>query len=208
MAQKQIRNEKDGKVFYTYEDKEIDVTATAYSTIVTQYRPYYLGSKQPDIYGGFQNRFNYKNWDLFVNCSFAAGNEILGFNETYSAPNARSSDTKISRTNRLQQNENRWRSPGDITNIPQYYLTANAFNGVLTNYSLEDGSYFKCQGIALGYRLPKKMLDKMGFSNAKFGFAATNVFTLSSYSGVDPETQTAFGYPNSRMYTLSIEFGL
>jgi hypothetical protein len=51
-AQKQIRNEKDGKVFYTYEDKEIDVTATAYSTIVTQYRPYYLGSKQPDIYGG------------------------------------------------------------------------------------------------------------------------------------------------------------
>ncbi|MBO9573339.1 MAG: hypothetical protein J7497_14195, partial [Chitinophagaceae bacterium] len=65
-AQKQIRNEKDGKVFYTYEDEEIDVTATSYNDIVTQYRPYYLGSKQPDIYGGFQNRFVYKNFDLYV----------------------------------------------------------------------------------------------------------------------------------------------
>jgi hypothetical protein len=208
MARKQIRNEKDGQVFFTYEDKEIDVTATSYTDIVTQYRPYYLGSKQPDLYGGFQNRFVYKNWDLFMSFTFATGNQILGFNERWSAPDARSSDTKISRVNRLKENVNRWRSPGDITNIPQYYLTANAFNSVFTDYDLQSGSYLKCQSLGLSYRLPKTMMDKWRLSNAKIGMNVSNFFTLSNYIGTDPETQTAFGYPNTRMYTLSFEIGL
>ncbi|MBO9635990.1 MAG: SusC/RagA family TonB-linked outer membrane protein [Chitinophagaceae bacterium] len=207
-AQKQVRNEKDGQVFYTYEDKEIDVTATSYNDIITQYRPYYLGSRQPDCYGGFQSRFVYRNWDLFAGFSFASGNKIQGFNERWSTPDARSSDTKISRLNRLKENEYRWRSPGDITNIPQYYLYANAFNSVFTDYDLESGSYLKCQSISLGYRLPKHLMERFSLSNAKIGLSATNVFTLSSYSGTDPETQTAFGYPNTRMFSLSIELGL
>lgn len=207
-ARKQIRNEKDGQVFFTYEDQEIDVTATSRNDIITQYRPYYLGSRQPDIYGGFQSRFAYKNWDMFVGFSFATGNKIQGFNERWSAPNARSSDTKISRFNRLKENMYRWRSPGDITNIPQYYLYANAFNEVFTDYDLESGSYLKCQSLALSYRLPQKAMEKYGLSNAKIGLSATNIFTLSTYSGIDPETQTAFGYPNTRMYSVSLELGL
>jgi len=207
-ARKQIRNEKDGQVFYTYEDKEIDITSTSYTDIVTQYKPYYLGSKQPDVYGGFQNRFAYKSWDLFASFTFATGNRILGFNERWSAPDARSSDTKISRVNRLEENVNRWRSPGDNTNIPQYYLTANAFNSVFTDYDLQSGSYLKCQSLGLSYRIPKRMLDKWKLSNAKLGVSATNMFTLSNYIGTDPETQTAFGYPNTRMYTLALEIGL
>lgn len=207
-AQKQIMNQKDGNVFYTYEDKEIDVTATSYNDIVTQYRPYYLGSKQPDIYGGFQNRISYKNWEAFISFSYASGNKILGFNERYSTPNARSSDTKISRLNRLTENENRWRSPGDVTNIPAYYLYSNAFNSIFTNYDLESGSYLKCQSVSLSYRLPKILLGNLGLSNTRIGLAATNLFTLSSYSGIDPETQSAFGYPNTRMYSISLEIGL
>jgi len=207
-ARKQIRNENSGQVFYTYEDKEIDVTSTTYTDIVTQYRPYYLGSKQPDLYGGFQNRFVYKNWDLFMSFTFATGNKIQGFNERWSAPDARSSDSKISRVNRLKENVNRWRSPGDITNVPQYYLTANAFNSVFTDYDLQSGSYLKCQSLGLSYRLPKTMLDKWKLSNAKLGMNVSNFFTLSNYIGTDPETQTAFGYPNTRMYSLALEIGL
>jgi hypothetical protein len=207
-ARKQIRNENNGKVFFTYEDKEIDVTSTTYTDIITQYRPYYLGSKQPDVYGGFQNRFVYKSWDLFASFTFASGNKILGFNERWSAPDARSSDTKISRVNRLKENVNRWRSPGDITNVPQYYLTANAFNSVFTDYDLQSGSYLKCQSLGLNYRIPRLILDKWGISNAMIGLTVSNLFTLSNYIGTDPETQTAFGYPNTRMYTLNFQIGL
>jgi hypothetical protein len=207
-AQKQIRNEKEGKVFYTYEDEEIDVTATSYNDIVTQYRPYYLGSRQPDLYGGFQSRFVYGNWDLFASFTFASGNLIQGFNERWSTPDARSSDTRISRLNRLKENEYRWRSPGDVTNIPQYYLLSNAFNSVFTDYDLESGNYLKCQSISLSYRLPKPLMDQCNLSNGKIGLSVTNVFTLSNYSGTDPETQTAFGYPNTRMYSISLEVGL
>src|SRR5690606_3902428 len=105
-------------------------------------------------------------------------------------------------------NINRWRSPGDITNIPQYYLLTNAFKSVFTDYDLESGSYLKCQSVSLSYRLPREIMSRYNLSNAQIGVAATNLFTLSSYSGTDPETQTAFGYPNSRMYSLSLEIGL
>jgi outer membrane receptor protein involved in Fe transport len=208
MARKQTRNEKDGQVFFTYKDTTIDVTSTTYTDIVTNYRPYYLGSKQPDLYGGFQNRVVYKSWELFASFTFATGNTIQGFNERWSAPDARSSDSKISRVNRLKENVNRWRSPGDITNVPQYYLTANAFNSVFTDYDLQDGSYLKCQSIGLSYRVPRAMQERLGLSNAKIGVSVTNVFTVSKFIGTDPETQTAFGYPNTRMYTLNFEIGL
>lgn len=207
-AQKRIMNEKDGQIFYTYQDEEIDVTATTKTDIITQYRPYYLGSRQPNIYGGFQNRFVYKNWDLFVGFSFASGNKITGFNERWSTPDARDADAKISKLNRLKENVNRWRSPGDITNIPQYYLSTNSFNTIFTDYDLENGSYLKCQSLSLSYRLPQTVLDKYRMTNVKIGLAATNVFTVSTYSGTDPETQTAFGYPNTRMYSVSLELGL
>ncbi len=207
-ARKQIQNLKDGNVFYTYEDQKIDVTSTSYNEIVTNYRPYYLGSKQPDFYGGFQNRVTYNNWEAFVAFSFASGNKILGFNERYSTPDARNSDTKISRLNRLKENENRWRSPGDITDIPQYYLNTNAFNSVFTDYDLESGSYLKCQSISISYRLPRTLLGNFALTNARIGVAATNLFTVTYYSGIDPETQTAFGYPNTRMYSVSLEIGL
>jgi hypothetical protein len=45
-------------------------------------------------------------------------------------------------------------------------------------------------------------------SNTKIGMNVSNLFTLSNYIGTDPEAQTAFGYPNTRMYTLSLELGL
>lgn len=207
-ARKQLQNLKDGNIFYTYEDTKIDITTTSYSDIITNYRPYYLGSKQPDFYGGFQNRLTYKNWEAFIAFSFASGNKILGFNERYSTPDARSSDARISRLNRLKVNTNRWRSPGDITDIPVYFLYSNAFNSVFTDYDLESGSYLKCQSISLSYRLPKILIGNFGLNNTRIGLAATNLFTLSTYSGIDPETQTAFGYPNTKMYSVSLEIGL
>ncbi len=79
-------NEKDGQIFYTYQDEEIDVTATSRNDIITGYRPYYLGSRQPNVYGGFQNRFAYRNWDMYIGFSFASGNKIMGFNERWSTP--------------------------------------------------------------------------------------------------------------------------
>jgi hypothetical protein len=57
-------------------------------------------------------------------------------------------------------------------------------------------------------QVTKAMLDKWRLSNAKIGMNVSNFFTLSNYIGTDPETQTAFGYPNTRMYSLALEIGL
>lgn len=205
-ARKVGQTDANGKV--QYQDQKIDITSTTYTDIVTNYRPYYLGSKQPDYYGGFQSRFVYKNWDLFAGFTFASGNTILGFDERNTSPNAGSSDSKIGRVNVLATNKYRWRSPGDQTNIPQYYLYANAFNSVFTDYDLQRGSYLKCQSIMVSYRFPQKMMGNSGITNLKLGLGVSNVFTATAYQGTDPETQTAFGYPNTKMFSFLLEVGL
>jgi TonB-linked SusC/RagA family outer membrane protein len=205
-ARKITEADANGKI--QYQDQKIDITSNSYTEIVTNYRPYYLGSKQPDFYGGFSSRFVYKNWDLFVGFSFASGGTILGFDERFISQNTGLSDMQISRTNRLAENSTRWRSPGDQTNIPAYYLSANAFNHVFTDYDLESGSYLKCQSIMLTYRFPQRMMGNSGISNLKLGVGVTNAFTATSYQGTDPETQTAFGYPNTRMFSFTLEVGL
>ena len=210
-ARRQSQSSVNGKTEINYQDEKIDLTSTNFTELVTNYRPYYLGSKQPDFYGGFNTRFVYKNWDLFVGFSFASGGTIPGFNDRFSSPyggSGQSSDLYASRTNRLTDNSNRWRSPGDQTNIPQYYNSTTAFQGVVTDYDLQSASYLKCQSIMVTYRFPQKMMGNSGISNLKLGLGVTNAFTASSYSGTDPETQTAFGYPNSRMFSFTLEVGL
>jgi len=210
-AQKQSQVMQNGKPSFSYQDEVIDVTATPNSEIVSDYRPYYLGSRQPDFYGGLNTRFVYKTWDLYVGFSYAAGNNILKFNQGVSSPyggSGQGSDYNVARTNVLSKSANRWRTPGDQTDIPQYYRFSNAFNNIFTDYNLQSGSYLKCQSIMLTYRFPQTMLGHSGITNLKLGAGVTNVFTLTNYEGTDPETQQAFGYPNTRMYSFTLEVGI
>lgn len=52
------------------------------------------------------------------------------------------------------------------------------------------------------------MLQKISLSTLKVTLVAGNLFTITPYNGTDPETQTPFGYPNTRNYTLTLNIGL
>ena len=51
---------------------------------------------------------------------------------------------------------------------------------------LEKGNYLRCSYMTLGYNLKPEWLHKIGFSTARLSFTAKNLFTISSYSGIDP----------------------
>ncbi|MDE6438155.1 MAG: TonB-dependent receptor, partial [Muribaculaceae bacterium] len=75
-----------------------------------------------------------------------------------------------------------------------------------SDYYIEDGSFLRLKTLSLGYTLPEKVRSTLRLSNARVYFQAQNVFTVTRYSGADPE---GLGYPYAlpRQYTFGIQFG-
>ena len=75
-----------------------------------------------------------------------------------------------------------------------------------SEYYIEDGSFVRLKSLTLGYTLPSPIQNKLKLTNARIYFQAQNVFTITKYSGADPE---GLGYPYAlpRQYTFGIQFG-
>ena len=102
---------------------------------------------------------------------------------------------------------NRWRKPGDITNVPRLTQLKGLYTFYMFDWGLEKGDYLKCGYVSLGYNLPLEWLEKIGFNSARLSFTAKDLFTITSYKGIDPLLMGEFGYPNSRKYTFTLNFG-
>ena len=82
----------------------------------------------------------------------------------------------------------------------------------MSTYFIEDGSYLKMKYIKLGYDCPKKWCENLGASSVNIFGQVENIFTLTGYSGLDPELNLgAYGarvengaYPRSRTFTLGV----
>lgn len=75
-----------------------------------------------------------------------------------------------------------------------------------SEYYIEDGSFIRLKTLSVGYSLPQNILKKLSMTKARIYFQAQNLFTITGYSGADPE---GLGYPYAlpRQYTLGIQFG-
>ncbi len=78
--------------------------------------------------------------------------------------------------------------------------------GQLNDMILEDGSFLRLKTLTLGYTLPEKVQRVLHLSNARVYFQAQNVFTITKYSGADPEG-LGFPYALPRQFTFGIQFG-
>ena len=164
---------------------------------------YYLGEAEPPISGGFGTTLTYKRLSLNAQFAFMTGHKIKSF-KSYNG-----SLMNASRLNQLKTEANRWRKPGDITNVPKY-TTSTATLSLLeiTDDKLEDGSYLKCNLISLGYNLPSNLCQKLGLSQLRCNFNVHNLFTWTKYRGIDPETLGAFGYPSAKKYMFTLNLGI
>ncbi len=154
-----------------------------------------IGDPNPDFFFGFTNTFTYKNFDLFVFIQGSYGNDLL---------NATRIETEgmIGPKNQSLSVINRWRNPGDVTNIPRASF-GNIENSRVSTRFIEDGSYVRFKTITLSYNLPTKWLDFLKISALKFYATGENIFTITDYSGFDPEVN-AFGGSNT---VQGIDFG-
>ncbi|MEO7316192.1 MAG: hypothetical protein ABIW47_13470, partial [Ginsengibacter sp.] len=199
------------QVINSYTEEVIDLNTISSADLQAKYRTFYLGHKDPEYYGGFNTRVAYKAFELATNFVYAGGNTILSFQDRKEGPNAFNNvlvnDVTASRTNRTKEQLNRWRNPGDITNVPIYGRNVNNYTSYLLDSDLEDGSFLKCTELAISWRAQSSLLAKGPVKTLKASLIANNLFTLSNYSGTDPETQTTFGYPTTKSITVLINIG-
>jgi hypothetical protein len=90
-------------------------------------------------------------------------------------------------------------NPG--TNVPMLEQSANFSNsGVFNSYTMESGTFFRCRNLTIGYTIVSNTLKRLRFDRFRVYFQALNLFTVTNYSGLDPElnpgTNTVFGYDN------------
>lgn len=90
------------------------------------------------------------------------------------------------------------------------WATANGESTIAANESnsgyIEDGSFLRMQTLTLGYTLPKSILDKIKFEKIRIYGQVSNVFTLTGYSGLDPQVRTdSDGRSNDR--NMGTDFG-
>lgn len=187
-------------------DEIIDLSKISSADLQTKYRTYYLGQQDPKLYGGFNTRVRYKNLTLSSNFVFADGNMIQGFQDRREGPSGRTDDITASRTNRLKNQQYRWSQYGDITDIPVYSPSRSNYTDYLVDRDIESGAYIKCTELGLNWRANPALFKKF-VKQLQLGLFANNLFTITPYSGIDPETQTAFGYPTTRSYTFSLNIG-
>lgn len=175
----------------------------------------YVGKATPDVTGGITSTMSWKGFDLSVFCQFSVGGKILaayrgcGSNEGTEALGLGGGTAfKFESGGQLVSNKqyyniskyvanNYWHGEGTSNSVPRPVLK-NTFTGGYTNYLtstryLEDASYFKVKNITLGYSIPKTLLAKVGIDQARVFVTLDNFFTVSDYSGYDPE----FSYSSS-----------
>jgi hypothetical protein len=160
-----------------------------------------IGNPNPDFIYGMTNTFGYKNFSLSIFLQGSQGNDI--FNSTRIETEGMT-DYK----NQSHVVVDRWRAPGDVTDIPRAVPNDNR-NSLISTRFVEDGSYLRFKAITLSYNLPGSLLTKARINSAKVYVTGENIFTITNYKGFDPEV-SAFGLSDDmtvRNIAPGVDFG-
>lgn len=144
-----------------------------------------IGDPNPDYYGGFNNHFSFKGFDLDVQCQFVKGGDIYNMAGFFQSVNGDYFD------NQTIDQLNYWKQAGDKTNVPEPRLYSG--NGsIKSSRWVQDGSYLRVKSINFGYNFPKKLISRFRLENARVYVAANNLITITNYTGYDPEVNSGF----------------
>ncbi|MCC9019730.1 SusC/RagA family TonB-linked outer membrane protein [Flavobacterium lipolyticum] len=162
-----------------------------------------LGSPFPKTTFSLNTNFRYKGFDMNIFLSGTAGNKV--FNAVkYTGVNA-----SFPGYNLLADSKNAWSPTNTNTNIPVLSSTDNNNNfGRISDFYIEDASFLRLRNVSIGYTVKEQWLH--GKAKLRFFISGQNLFTITNYSGMDPEVGLRnFGldlgkYPLSRIYMTGV----
>ena len=180
----------------------------------------------PKFVGGFNTSIRFKGFDASAVFSFATGQYVYSrLIQSSMTPNA----GMLVLNKKLLTDS--WQKPGDVTDVPQVNAQCAYFyddkgepsaspvlygseNKTPNSRFLEKADYLKLRTLTLGYTLPEKAVKSVKIQNVRFYISAGNLFTLTPFSGYDPEVaidqstggavETFTAMPSTRTYTFGV----
>lgn len=184
-----------------------------------------IGNTTPKFSGGFGLNATYKGFDLSMFFSYMYDFDVLNANKIMMTTWADNKDNNF-----LMDiaSDKRWRNFDDMGNeiryqpevLAEFNKNATMWNPtsigrpISMSYAVEDGSFLRLSSATFGYTLPAAWTKKAGLSKVRFYVSGNNLFTLTGYTGYDPEVNIATGltpnidynrYPRSRTYTFGAQ---
>jgi TonB-linked SusC/RagA family outer membrane protein len=188
-----------------------------------------IGSPLPKWTFGWNNTIRYKNFDLNLFINGNVGNKVANYLKM------KLTHMNSPWTNQLAEVNKRARltaADGNATgswydnianvmvsnpdaSLPRASINDPNDNDAFSSRYIENGSYLRLKSVTLGYNFDKKLIQKIGLTNLRLTFNATNLFTITGYDGYDPEiglstaSANVFGLDNGRYPSpTSFTFGL
>ncbi len=138
----------------------------------------FIGSPHPDFTYSLNLTASYKNFDFTAFFRGSQGNEIWHYSKLFTDFQFRSG---VNRSTRVLD---AWRPDNPTNTLAEFNLNTANDNLQASTYYVEDGSYLRLQTLQLGYTFPDLGL---GIANFRIYLQGQNVFTMTNYSGIDPE---------------------
>ena len=167
----------------------------------------FIGDGIPDITYGITLGMGYKNWDFSALMQGVAGVDIWSetkfFTQSYPRTNNQNSVVL-----------NAWTPENPSNTVPRALPQPLSDNDRVSDFFIEDGSYFRLKNLQVGYSFPQPLRDKMGgLTKFRLYFSGQNLFTITGYKdvGFDPEIGASgidnVVYPQARAMTLGLQVG-
>ena len=168
-----------------------------------------VGNYMPDFYYGFGVQLGWKGFDLSANFQGVYGNEILNLERRYLLNMEASSNMMKEALNRFPY--------GHFLRATR--KSSGNSGSCTSTFYLEDGSYLRLQNLSVGYTMPDKWFRGTTISRMRVYIQGSNLFTLTNYSGYNPEVnkrssnalspgEDYCSYPLSRTFSVGVNFNL
>lgn len=172
-----------------------------------------IGNPNPDFFYSLNLNASYKNFDIAMFFNGVQGNDLYDTNRYFT-------DFPTFQGAKSTRLLNAWTPTNTSSNIPSTTGTAAEIEYESSSYYVQDGSFFRMKNLQIGYTIPAEKVfgSKWGISKFRVYASTTNVFTITNYTGLDPEvsaeaeTYSALGvdrgiYPNPRQFLLGVSVG-
>lgn len=178
-----------------------------------------IGDMNPIHTGGFNINATYKNFDLGLYFNWSYGNDIYNVNKVASMYCGKENGAY---ENKLSFMKDCYKIydivDGQLVSLttPEQLNVANvnatlplpySENGVTSTIAIEDGSYLRLNTLTLGYSLPQNLLRKAGISKLRIYGTIYNLFTITGYSGLDPEVSANNNVNDAKYPTVGLDWG-
>jgi hypothetical protein len=166
----------------------------------------FIGNPHPKFVAGFNFGLNFKGFDFSTFLYWKAGGDIANYTRYWTDFNT----FQGNRTRRVLYES--WTPERKNALLPRVTSNDAVSGQVPVDYYIEPGGYLRMRNLQLGYTLPQNLLTRFGIDRLRFYVQAQNLFTITKYSGLDPEINTfntGRGDYNSRLVdrNLGVDVG-